>query len=58
MFLKGNRICEVFHSLLKYIEFHYPVISYMYFLVIGMTEYIPLYVAFVRFVTDSITTYA
>jgi hypothetical protein len=51
MLLKGSRIGEGFPSLLQYIEFHSPVISYMYFLVMGMTEYIPIYVASVRFVT-------
>jgi hypothetical protein len=52
MLLKGNRIGEGLPSLLQYIEFHSPVISYTYFLIMGMREYIPINVASIRFDTD------
>jgi hypothetical protein len=56
MLLKESRIGEGFPSLLQYTEFHSTVLSCTYFLVMGMREYIPIYVAYVRFVTDCIIT--
>jgi hypothetical protein len=38
MLLKGSRISEGLPSLLQYIEFHSSVISYKYFLVMGVRE--------------------
>jgi hypothetical protein len=57
MLLKGSRRGEGFPSLLQYIEFHFPVISYTYFLVMGMSEYIPIYIPSVRFDMDCIITF-
>jgi hypothetical protein len=55
---KRKQVSEGFPSVLQYIDFHSSVISYRYVLVMGMREDIPIYVGTVRFVTDSIISFA